>query len=104
MKHLFLPYIAEASNGGINDLLGGAYSVITALIPIVAGITFVAFLWGIAQFMLHSAESGKREEGRKFMVWGVIALFVMMSVWGIVKFVGDNLNIKTGESLSSGGF
>jgi len=29
------------------------------------------------------------------MLWGIIALAVMVSVWGLVKILGDTFNVNT---------
>jgi len=33
------------------------------------------------------------------MIWGLIALFVMVAVWGLVRFIGDALDIDQGETI-----
>jgi hypothetical protein len=38
----------------------------------------------------------EKEEGKKIMIWGVIALFVMTSIWGLISFVQNELNIDQG--------
>lgn len=73
-------------------LLRAVQSTITdTLIPIVFTLAVLLFFWGMAKY-IWSEGTGK-EEGKKIMIWGVIALFVMSSVWGIVYFIRDELNI-----------
>ncbi len=67
-------------------------------IPVVAGLALVVFFWGLAKFILHSGDEKGREEGKEVMKWGIIALFVLVSIWGIVFFLtrdifGENLVI-----------
>lgn len=67
--------------------------LISLLIPIVAAIALLAFFWGLAKFILHSDSDSAHEEGRQIMFWGIIALFVLVSVWGIVAVLhGDFFN------------
>ena len=42
---------------------------------------------------MNSGE-GKAEEGKNIMKWGLIALFVMISVWGIIGFFQRALGIE----------
>lgn len=73
-------------------------SIINKLIPFIIALTLLVFIWGIFQFVLASDSEEKRSEGRSTMLYGIIALFVMVSVWGLV-------NILVGTfGLSSGGF
>lgn len=56
----------------------------------------VVFFFGIVQFIwaARSGEAKAMEEGKSFMVWGLIALFVMFSVWGIVRFAQDAIGSR----------
>jgi hypothetical protein len=92
-----LPFVALAQTGGSSDgirhLLGIAAGIIQALIPIVIGLAVLVFLWGVLQYVLRSSDAGK-DEGRNFMLWGIIALFVMVSVWGLVNILRDSLGLN----------
>ena len=48
----------------------------------------VAFFWGVVQYIwgVRNAEPKTISEGNKFMGYGLLALFVMFSVYGIVKY------------------
>jgi hypothetical protein len=65
---------------------------VAVLIPLIFAAAFVVFLWGMLKFM-YANESKKREEAKKLVWWGLIGLFVMVSVWGIIKIVGTTLGI-----------
>jgi hypothetical protein len=34
------------------------------------------------------------------MIWGIIALFVMSAVWGIVRLIASTLGIDTNTSIT----
>jgi hypothetical protein len=65
-----------------------------AIVPFIFAVALVVFIWGVFRFML-SPSSEEREEGRKFMLWGIIALAVMMSVWGLVAVLGGTFGVKS---------
>ena len=68
----------------------------SAIIPLIFTIAVVSFIWGVVQFFIINAdEEGKREQGKQFMIWGVIALAVMLSVWGLVGVLGSTFNVST---------
>ncbi|MEK7079762.1 MAG: pilin [Patescibacteria group bacterium] len=84
---------AQTTNNVANNPLTKAITdVITfiniALVPLVFAIAFIVFLWGVAQaFVIGGADEEKRENGKKFIMWGLIAFFVMVSVWGMVNLL-----------------
>lgn len=51
--------------------------------------TVVAFLYGVQKYILAGADETKLKEGRDMMIYGIIGIFVMVSVWGLVKLVTD---------------
>jgi hypothetical protein len=44
----------------------------------------VLFMWGLIRFIYNSSDGKKREQGKQFMLWGGLALFVAASLWGII--------------------
>ncbi len=66
-----------------------------SILPLLFTLAFAAFVWGIVQYVILGAEEeAKREKGRQFMIWGIIALAVMISVWGIVNIFTNTFGIK----------
>lgn len=64
-------------------------TILAPIIPILVAIALLIFLWGVGQLVLSAGNPEKSASGRKFMIWGIVALFVMTSLWGLVKFVQD---------------
>lgn len=87
-----LPLVTFASNEGVGKLIGMAGGIVRGLIPIVIGLGLLVFLWGVLKYVLASSDAGKTE-GRVFMLWGIIALFVMVSVWGLVNILRESLDL-----------
>ncbi len=77
------------------NLLGYVTCIIDySVIPLIFALAVVMFVWGVVQFFIIDAnEEAKREQGRQFMIWGIIALAVMLSVWGLVGIVGSTFNV-----------
>lgn len=57
------------------------------LIPFVFAIAILYFIYGVVKYVIMADSDKAREEGRKFMIYGVVALFVMISVWGLVNIL-----------------
>ena len=68
--------------------------IIVAIIPLIFAIALVVFLWGVFKFMSASDVKSK-QEGQKVIWWGILGLFVMVSVWGIIKILGTTLGIES---------
>ncbi|OGI78683.1 hypothetical protein A3F19_01840 [Candidatus Nomurabacteria bacterium RIFCSPHIGHO2_12_FULL_37_29] len=67
-----------------------------SVIPFIFAIAMVMFVWGAVKFFIIDAdEEAKRAQGKQFMIWGIIALTVMISVWGLVNVLGTTFNLRT---------
>lgn len=79
---------------GIKELIQAFGGLINLLIPMLVGTALLVFFWGLAKFIFRVGGDEKAvTDGKKLMIWGIIALFVMVSVWGIVSFMQRSLGI-----------
>ncbi len=58
----------------------------SVIIPFMYALAFIFFLYGISRFFFSDSDE-KRKEGRAFAIWGIIALAVIFSVWGLVRLL-----------------
>ncbi len=73
----------------INDII----TIVNALVPFMLTLAVLYFLWGLAKFVLAAGDEGSRDSGKSIMVWGVIAITVMVSLWGLVALLQGIFNI-----------
>lgn len=85
------------SNPNFSDLLSYITCMISnSIIPLIFAIAGIMFIWGVVNFFIINAdEEAKRAQGKQFMIWGIIALAVMMSVWSLVGIFGATFGLDT---------
>ena len=67
-----------------------------AIIPLIFALAVVFFVWGAVKFFIINAdEEAKRAQGKQFMIWGIIALAVMVSILGLVSILSNTFNINS---------
>jgi len=69
-------------------------TLIQSVIPLLFTLATVAFIWGVIKFFLNPENEEKRNDGKTFMIWGIIALFVMISMWGLVGVLSNTAGLK----------
>lgn len=88
--------ICNNSITDIASLLGyAACLIIKAVVPLLIALAVVVFIYGIVQYILNADNEEKRQQGRTFMMYGIIALFVMISIWGLVQVLANTFHINT---------
>lgn len=95
------PSLAFAQTlGNVNTLLNSIRGLVNGALPVVVGLALLGFFWGLMKFIFAAGDEEKKEEGKNVMIYGVIALFVMVAVWGLVGFIASALNVQTGGSVN----
>lgn len=86
-----IPSVAWAASyfGNIRDLVLSFKNLLDLAFPVVAGLALLGFFWGLVKYIWGGAED--KEKGKNIMIYGVIALFVMFAIWGILRFIGAAL-------------
>ncbi|MBU1246638.1 MAG: hypothetical protein ABIJ80_00705 [Patescibacteria group bacterium] len=61
--------------------------ILQPIIPFLIALTVGYFLWGITKYVLQTDNPEERIKGRAMMLYGIIALAVMISFWGLAKIL-----------------
>lgn len=64
------------------------------LVPFTLALAVFVLLFGILKFVIQAGSQEGREQGQRLIFWGVIAIVIMTSVWGLVKFIAGDLGIS----------
>jgi hypothetical protein len=89
-----LAFAQDIEFGYFYSLLGNIRNLVDNVIPILIGVALIIFFWGLVKYV-KEPESG---EGRKVMIAGLVALFIMVSVWGIIRLAQNILNVDNDDS------
>lgn len=82
------------------SLIGAADRVISSLLPLLVGVGLAGFFWFMVVFIWKAADNPtEREKAKKGMAWSIGAIFVMVSVWGIIIFFSNMFGIGLGGEM-----
>lgn len=83
--------------GPLARLISTIQNVLGGLIPIAIGLGVVGFLFFLALFIWKGADNPIEQKKAKVgMFWSIIALFVMVSVYGIILLMASILGVEVG--------
>lgn len=104
LSFLLVPAVASAQLTDTKKLIEAVGGLINPLLAVLTGLALAAFLWGLAKFIYRAGGDEKAvEEGKRVMKWGILALFIMISIWGIISFIQGELNLTAGGGGVGGG-
>ncbi len=93
-----------AYGANIGSLVNSINKVIlNPFIVLIFAVALVVFIYGVVRYLLNPENESIRTESKSHMIWGVIGMFIMISVFGIMRIVLNSVgekNIKiqdTGE-------
>lgn len=90
------PVFAAAQQAPIARTVDGLLAYLIYLggriMPLLILAALVLFLYGVVKTFFWNGGAGK-DEGKSFILWGVVALFVMVSVWGLVNVLRGTFNL-----------
>lgn len=99
----FAPVLALAQTGNeivgtATNLANGFKQIVNILIPAFFGLAIIYFFYGVAKYILSAGDPKAAGEGKSIMIYGIIAIAVMASIYGIVGFLQRSLGVTPGTT------
>ncbi len=89
------PFVAFAQTPtNLTGLIAFAGDIANRLIPLLIAVALVVFFYGIVQYILA------KEGAKDLMIAGLLGLFVMVSVWGIIRIAQNTLGVNNQAPIS----
>jgi len=76
--------------------------IIGKLVPIAFALGVLYFFYGMAKYIGNAGNEDAKEQGKQIMIYGLLAMFVMVSVFGIIKLAGNFIGISNNDAISPG--
>jgi len=94
---LALPALASAAS--LFDTLSLFNTFLNALIGLFITLAIVVFFWGLIKYLWDVGGSEDKSEGLQIMMYGVIAIFVMVSIWGIIRLLQNTFKVTSTDPI-----
>ena len=92
LLEIFLPAIAHATPPPIppsaKSFIGKVSTeILDPIIAILFALATLMFFYNVARYIWNPDNEEMREEGKTGMLYGIIGMFIMVAVFGILKFI-----------------
>lgn len=76
-------------------LLNRVNDILNATVPFLIGLGVFVIIYGVFGYITHSADEEKRAEARQFVLWGIIGVCIMLSIWGLISVLTNTFVLDT---------
>ena len=92
----FMPVLASAQT--LLNTLALVSTFLNSLVYLFITLAIVVFFYGLIKYLLGGGAEGKAE-GLKIMLMGVVTIFVMVSIWGIIRLLQSTFRVTSTEPV-----
>lgn len=96
-EYIYIPIAhAQAAPAGVSELVQRiSRYFLNPLIVLMFTIALVTFIWGMFTFFGRKDNTDEIEKGKRHILWGVIGMAIMISVFGLIDFISGTTIGKT---------
>ena len=91
--------VASAVEDGLTNVATDLTTTINNIYIFILAALGVAFAWGVLKFVFKSGTD--QEEGKSMMIWSLVAITILASVYGIVTIFQQTVGVKESDNKSN---
>lgn len=95
-----IPVVVEAppnyvyqGSAGLQGIFSWFGTILSMVLPLIIAASVVWFVYSVFRYTISDYEA-KKEEARDQIIWGIVGIFVMVSVWGLVGILRSTFNLN----------
>jgi hypothetical protein len=98
---------ASLSNQGgeqktLSTIIGTMTGLVMSIVPILASLALLFFFYNLFLLVMNTGDAEKHKQARPRLLWSIIVMLVIFSVWGIVALLSKTFFDSTSGSMNSG--
>jgi len=82
-----------------DDVVFEIISILELAVPLLFGASLIVFFWGLSKFVINSDNETELNKGKNYMLWGILALFILISYQTIVGLIVRDLEFGGGRTV-----
>lgn len=95
------PLVTFAVSANLNDVIKLIITLLKDyILKLIFALAFVYFMWGVVQYALYP-DGESKDKGKQAMIWGLIALTVMFSVYGLIRIALGTFGVNETEIIKA---
>jgi hypothetical protein len=79
----------------VDDIFRVVEAFVNRTTPFIIGLAVFIIIWGVFRMISGAGDDTQRAEAQKLVFWGVVGIFIMISIWGLVRILINTFNLDT---------
>ncbi len=97
----FLPTLVFAQSGYIGSILTKGSILLRNLVVVLVGLATCWFIWNVIQYSFAASDNkDEKNIAKEQMIKGIIAIAVMVSIWGIIEILKGIFGVDSVDTIS----
>ena len=85
-----------SGSSGLGGLLKWFSGLLSLAVPLIISLAVVYFIYNVFNYAIKEGE--EKEKAKSSMIWGIVAIFIMVSVWGLVNILSSTFQLGNGPA------
>ncbi len=90
-----------SGGSGVGGLMKWFSGILSLAVPLIISLAVVWFIYQVFRFAVAGNEEEKAK-AKTQMIWGLVGIFVMVSVWGLVGILSSTFNLNNAVNTGPG--
>jgi hypothetical protein len=101
---LSLPVLVDAQTAaqGLLGTLALFNRILNGLVGLAILAAILAFFWGLIKW-LFTKSADEKASATRMMITGIVAIFIMVSIWGIIRLLQNTFGVTQNTSITPAG-
>ena len=91
---LFIMPVIALAIPTLGSIETAVLDLLNLIIPVLIAAAIVFFLWGVLKYVNSGDNAEERVQARALMTYGIIAIFVMVSLWGLIGLLRNVFDLN----------
>ena len=85
----------------LNDVITVFTNLLNLAFPVIVGLAVIFFIWSVFKYITSAGDPESRSTATGHIIAGIIGIFVIVSVWGLVNVLRNTLNLNGSATVNN---
>jgi len=87
-----MPLMAAAVT--VEEIISTLQAIVDVVIPLLSVVAIAVFIYGVVLYITASGDAEKEKAARRYLIAGLIGLFVLVAFWALVTVLTDTFGLS----------